>query len=63
MDYRADEQTLRNWLDECLNHGRNLTEWEQDFCESLDQQLVAGRRLSPVQQDILERIYAEKTIC
>ena len=33
------------------------SEWECEFLESIREQLVNGRELSPKQKDILERLY------
>lgn len=61
--WRRDDkrEQWREWCDMILAMGRNLTAWEQDFIESIDQQLTQGRSLSDRQVEILEQIYAEKT--
>ena len=61
MSKQYDSKTLQHWISECLDHGRGLTDWEQHFVESLEGQFERSGSLSPKQQEILERIYAEKT--
>lgn len=41
--------------------GVNLTSWEEDFIESLREQMAAGRALTERQAETLERIYAKRT--
>ena len=38
----------------------NLTEWEQNFFESIERQSLNGKLLSDRQMEIAERIYKEK---
>lgn len=38
-----------------------LTKWEEDFIESVTEQLSERGHLSERQMEIVERIYAEKT--
>ena len=40
---------------------RGLTKWEEDFLASIEDRLRTGNRLSSKQEDILERIYVNKT--
>jgi hypothetical protein len=58
---RDAHEMYRDWLDAVVDHGANLTPWEQQFIESLIDQTNGGRPLSEKQVEILERIYAEKT--
>lgn len=52
----------KNWVDTILDEASDeLTDWEINFIESINNQLVSGRTLSQKQADIVERIYAEKT--
>ena len=53
--------TLRKWINEILDTGKDLTEWEDHFVKSVDEQLGRVGKLSPRQQEILEGIYANKT--
>lgn len=57
----SHDEKIQQWLDACMNEGRNLSKWEEDFLASIEDQLKAGRRLSLNQEDILERIYVNKT--
>ena len=52
---------LEHWISEIQHHGRDLSEWEDHFVESVEIQLAQKGSLSPKQEEILERIYAEKT--
>ncbi len=52
------------WIDSCLDPNQlsePLTEWEQNFVESLRSQMAYKLHLSKEQEDKLEHIYAEKT--
>lgn len=42
-------------------HGRDLTEWEDDFVKSVERQYSQRGSLTPKQAEILERIYSERT--
>ena len=58
----ADADKWRGWIDACANEARKrLTPWEQDFLESISDQLTNRGWLSGRQIEILERIYTEKT--
>lgn len=50
---RAEVNDLRDF-------GRDLTDWEIDFFDSLSDRLDAGRRLTERQKNILSRIRYEK---
>ena len=53
-------RVLQDWIDQCIE-STQLTHWERDFVESVGEQLERRGTLSERQQEILERIYAEKT--
>ena len=53
--------TINQWLDSIAETGRGLPKWEQDFVESIGLQLDDRGTISDRQEEILERIYAEKT--
>lgn len=48
------------WADFVLNHGKDVTDWEQTFTKDIRRQLEY-KPISRRQAEILERIYAEKT--
>lgn len=55
-------EVLEEWLKACLwVKYSKLTDWERDFCTSLEDQLERRGTLTQKQQEILERIYAERT--
>ena len=57
-----DETELHKyWIEVIQTEGANLTKWESDFIDSLDEWIKSGRKLSEKQIEILERIYANKT--
>ena len=54
-------EVLQGWIDAVNDGGRGLTDWETNFMESVTEQFDSSGRLSERQQEILEKIYAEKT--
>ena len=55
------KQVIKDWI-EALEHPRRaLTTWETDFVESVSEQFESRGSISDKQEEILERIYAEKT--
>ncbi len=66
MTTKAERAAIyRSWIDACLNESKKrLTKWEEDFLESISDQLDQTGSLSERedgQAEILERIYTEKT--
>lgn len=47
-------------LEDIERHGRNLTEWEAGFVDSVSKHMGSGKSLSPRQAEILKRIHTEK---
>jgi hypothetical protein len=61
---KSTENTYTNashFLDLIQTEAHGLSKWEEDFIDSVAEQLVKRRSLSDRQFEILERIYAEKT--
>ena len=58
---RQPREILEKWLSAINEDGKGVTIWEQEFCDSLDSQLTDFGRISEKQEQILERIYAERT--
>ena len=62
-DVDPREYYASEWLNACLDTGVNLTQWEEDFLDSIrtirtrygDRWMLTRRQL-----DTLERIYTEK---
>lgn len=53
---------LQQWIDDIVEESSdNLSDWENSFIESIQIQLNNRGQLSERQEEILERIYAEKT--
>lgn len=52
--------THLQWIETIAINGTGLTQWEEEFVESITEQLAVGRYLSEKQADILERIWREK---
>ena len=51
---------ISDWIEQC-QASRKLTKWEADFIDSIAEQFDARGSISDRQEEILERIYAEKT--
>ena len=56
-----DKDILTSWILACLEVETELSKWEYDFILSLQEQLEHKSHLSERQEEILERIYAERT--
>lgn len=58
-------QMYKTWVDIIQTDGVNMTKWETDFVESINEQLEKNKHreipLSEKQVEILERIYADRT--
>jgi len=55
-------ETHKHWLTVILNESTNkLTDWENNFIDSIHDRIIAGQTLSQKQEEILDRIYTEKT--
>lgn len=52
---------LRQWINKVNDEGVNLTPWEEEFMASITHKFDRDQTLSDKQEEILERIYAEKT--
>ena len=59
MKYKPEE--IDKWLRAIEYEGKGLSVWEEDFVESIKKLWEKKRFLSDKQEEILERIYAEKT--
>ena len=55
------KQIIQLWIRDVEDNGRSLTKWEDDFIESIGEQFADTGSLSDRQEEILERIRAEKT--
>lgn len=53
--------TYEDWAEAILEHGKDVTQWEQSFTKSIRKQLDTAQCLTQRQAEILERIYTEKT--
>ncbi len=54
-------QVIKLWIDRVNEEGRGLSKWELAFMESVTEFFERTGRLSGLQEEILERIYAQKT--
>lgn len=52
---------VQEWINKVNEEGRGLTPWEVDFMESITDQFETCGRLTDKQEEVLERIYANKT--
>ena len=58
----TDPKTLRYYIDTILEEAEDkLNDWERNFIDSIDKGLERYGKLSQRQEEILERIYADKT--
>lgn len=57
---RQPREVISQWITSVNDEGRNLTDWEKNFLESVTDHFEGGGNLSEKQQEILERIYVEK---
>lgn len=57
---RQSREIIKHWIDSINDEGRNLTDWEKRFMESITDQFELIGSLSQKQEEILERIYIEK---
>lgn len=56
-----DEKRIRYLLDECSGSLENLSDWEQNFVESVYDQFTRKGVISEKQLEVLERIYGNLT--
>ena len=54
-------EVIRQWIERINEEGRGLSQWEQQFMESITDQAGVSGSVSEKQQEILERIYVNKT--
>jgi hypothetical protein len=54
------KEVVKRWIEVALEEGK-LTSWENEFLVSVGEQLERKGSLSEKQEEIVERIYAEKT--
>jgi hypothetical protein len=57
---RPSKEILEQWIEDVNSEGRNLSEWETNFMESITEQFATRGGMSEKQEEILERIYCEK---
>ncbi len=56
-----DASVIESWIELINEEGKGLSKWELDFMESITDQFERKQWISDKQEEILERIYAEKT--
>lgn len=56
-----DPEVIEHWITTVQEEGRGLSKWEQDFMESIQERFETSRFITDRQEEILERIYSEKT--
>lgn len=61
MTAKQSPEVIRHWIETVNDEGRGLTAWEKQFMESITDQAGVTGSVSEKQQEILERIYAERT--
>jgi hypothetical protein len=58
---RNQVEDIRHWIETVNTEARGLTKWEEDFMASVTEQFQERGWISDRQEEIVERIYAEKT--
>lgn len=58
---RQTADVLQSWIRKINEEGRGLSTWELEFMESVTEQFEDRGTLSAKQEEVVERIYAEKT--
>ena len=58
---RPPKAVIKQWIDDVINTGRGLTPWENEFISDISDQFNERGSLSEKQEEILERIYVNKT--
>jgi uncharacterized membrane-anchored protein len=58
---RKSHQVVAQWILAIQETGQHLTKWELDFIEDVAEQFDERGTVSDRQEEIIERIYAEKT--
>lgn len=56
-----DPEVIESWINLVQEEGRDLSKWEQDFMESIQERFERTKFITDKQEEILERIYSEKT--
>lgn len=56
-----EPEVIKQWITTIVEEGTKLTKWELDFMESIADQFTEKNWISDKQEEILERIYSEKT--
>ena len=57
---KYSHEIIEDWIIRVIGEGLNLSQWEKDFVDSIQDQFDRSGHLSEKQIDILERIYTEK---
>lgn len=52
---------IQSWIELVNTEGRGLSKWEQDFMDSITEQFEERGAISDRQEEILERIYSNRT--
>jgi hypothetical protein len=58
---KQPKEVVEKWIKTALEDGKGITAWENDFLVSVGEQLERKGTLSDKQEEIVERIYSEKT--
>jgi len=61
MSQRQPLNSLQAMVRACIDEGVGLTEWEQSFVTDIEVQLNKYGRISEKLEEILDRIYSQKT--
>lgn len=54
-------EEVNQMIEDCEKRQEKMSEWEQNFIDSLSNQLGKGKSISPKQYTVLERIWEKIT--
>ena len=54
-------EVIKYWIDTINTEAKELSKWEENFMESVTEQFELWKSISNRQEEILERLYTEKT--
>jgi hypothetical protein len=58
---RTNRDTLLEWVKAVIEDGVGLSPWEDSFANDIEERLLNGYGLSEKQEEILKRLYDNKT--
>lgn len=59
INMTKEPDVIEDWINRVQTEGRNLSKWEENFMESIQERFERTRFITDRQEEILERIYTE----